>query len=110
MYELTQTAMQLGMDVLIEVHNEEEMERALRLPLPMIGINNRDLHSFDVSLETTIRMLEMIPDDRIVVTESGILGPEDVEKMRAHEVNSFLVGEAFMRADNPGEKLAELFK
>lgn len=110
MYELTQTAMQLGMDVLIEVHNEEEMERALRLPLPMIGINNRDLHSFEVSLETTIRMLEMIPDDRLVVTESGILGPEDVEKMRAHAVNSFLVGEAFMRADNPGEKLAELFK
>ncbi len=110
MYELTETALQLGMDVLVEVHNEEELERALRLPLPLIGINNRDLHSFDVSLETTIRMLDMIPDDRIVVTESGILGPEDVKKMREHHVNSFLVGEAFMRADNPGEKLAELFK
>ncbi|MDX1348524.1 MAG: indole-3-glycerol phosphate synthase TrpC [Thiomicrorhabdus chilensis] len=109
LYELTETALQLGMDVLVEVHNEEELERALRLPLPMIGINNRDLHTFDVSLETTIRMLDRIPDDRIVITESGILGPEDVAKMRAHHVNSFLVGEAFMRAENPGEKLAELF-
>lgn len=109
MYELTQTALTLGLDVLIEVHNEEEMERALRLPLPMIGINNRDLHTFNVSLETTIRMLDMIPDDRIVITESGILGPEDVATMREHKVNSFLVGEAFMRADNPGEKLAQLF-
>jgi len=110
MYELTETALTLGMDVLVEVHNEEELERALRLPLPMIGINNRDLHSFDVSLETTIRMLDMIPDDRIVITESGILGREDVAKMREHAVNSFLVGEAFMRAENPGAKLAELFK
>lgn len=110
MYELTETALTIGLDVLIEVHNEEEMERALRLPLPMIGINNRDLHSFDVSLDTTIRMLDMIEDDRIVITESGILGSEDVAKMREHQVNSFLVGEAFMRADNPGEKLAELFQ
>jgi len=110
MYELTETALQLGLDVLVEVHNEAEMERALRLPLPMIGINNRDLHTFDVSLDTTIRMLEMIPDDRIVITESGILGPEDVQTMRDHQVNSFLVGEAFMRAENPGEKLAELFR
>ena len=110
MYELTQTALTLGMDVLIEVHNEEEMERALRLPLPMIGINNRDLHSFEVSLETTIRMLDMIEDERIIITESGILTKEDVLKMRANSVNSFLVGEAFMRAENPGKKLAELFK
>ncbi|PLA74037.1 indole-3-glycerol phosphate synthase TrpC [Hydrogenovibrio sp. SC-1] len=110
LYELTETSMQLGMDVLVEVHNEAEMERALRLPLPMIGINNRDLHTFDVSLETTIRMLDMIDDDRIVITESGILTPKDVATMRAHHVNSFLVGEAFMRADNPGEKLAELFQ
>ncbi|MBD3754430.1 MAG: indole-3-glycerol phosphate synthase TrpC [Gammaproteobacteria bacterium] len=110
MYELTQTALQLGMDVLIEVHNEEEMERALKLPLPMIGINNRDLHTFEVSLETTLRMLEMIPDERIVVTESGILTPADVAVMREHKVNSFLVGEAFMRAPEPGEKLAELFQ
>lgn len=110
LYELTETALQLGMDVLVEVHNEEELERALRLPLPMIGINNRDLHTFEVSLETTIRMLDKIPDDRIVITESGILSPEDVATMRAHHVNSFLVGEAFMRAENPGEKLAELFQ
>lgn len=110
LYELTETAMQLGMDVLVEVHNEAEMERALRLPLPMIGINNRDLHTFEVSLDTTLRMLDMIEDDRIVITESGILSPEDVAKMRQHQVNSFLVGEAFMRADNPGEKLAELFQ
>ncbi|HBQ44407.1 MAG TPA: indole-3-glycerol phosphate synthase TrpC [Thiomicrospira sp.] len=109
MYELTQTALTLGMDVLIEVHNEEEMERALRLPLPMIGINNRDLHSFEVSLETTIRMLDMIEDERIIITESGILTKEDVLKMRENSVNSFLVGETFMRAENPGEKLAELF-
>jgi len=85
------------------------MERALRLPLPMIGINNLEMHSFEVSLETTIKMLDMIPDDRIVITESGILGKEDVAKMRGHAVNIFLVGEAFMRAENPGEKLAELF-
>lgn len=110
LYELSQTALQLGMDVLVEVHNEAEMERALQLPLPMIGINNRDLHTFDVSLETTFKMLEMIPDNRIVITESGILGPEDVAQMREHDVNSFLVGEAFMRSENPGEKLAELFK
>ena len=109
MSELTQTAMTLDMDVLIEVHNEEELERALRLPLPMIGINNRDLHSFDVSLENTIRMLDKIPDDRIVITESGILTRDDVQKMRSHSVNSFLVGEAFMRSADPGEKLAELF-
>jgi len=109
MSELTQTAMTLDMDVLIEVHNEEELDRALRLPLPLIGINNRDLHSFDVSLETTIRMLDKIPDDRIVITESGILGKEDVQKMRDHSVNSFLVGEVFMRSSDPGEKLAELF-
>ncbi|QKI89986.1 indole-3-glycerol phosphate synthase TrpC [Thiomicrorhabdus xiamenensis] len=110
MYELTETALQLGLDVLIEVHNEEELDRALRLPLPMIGINNRDLHSFDVSLQTTLNMLDKIPDDRIVVTESGIHSPEDVALMREHHVNTFLVGEAFMRAENPGEKLAELFK
>jgi len=110
MYELTETAMQLGMDVLVEVHNEEELDRALRLPLPLIGINNRDLHTFDVSLDTTIQMLDKIPDDRIVVTESGILSQQDVAKMREHHVNTFLVGEAFMRAESPGQKLAELFE
>lgn len=109
MYELTQTALQLGMDVLIEVHNEEELDRALRLPLPLIGINNRDLHTFEVSLDTTLKMLDKIPDDRLVVTESGILTAEDVKTMQDHQVNAFLVGEAFMRAENPGEKLSELF-
>ena len=109
MSELTQVALTLDMDVLIEVHNKEELERALRLPLPMIGINNRDLHSFEVSLDTTIEMLEMIPEDRIVITESGILTKGDVARMRACHVDAFLVGEAFMRAENPGEKLAELF-
>lgn len=110
LFELTETALNLGMDVLVEVHNEAEMERALRLPLPMIGINNRDLHTFDVSLETTFSMLDMIEDDRIVITESGILSQEDVKVMREHQVNSFLVGEAFMRAENPGETLAQLFQ
>jgi len=109
MYELTQTALELGLDVLVEVHNAEEMERALRLPLPLIGINNRNLKTFEVSLQTTLDLLKMLPDDRVVITESGILTPEDVAMMRAHQVNGFLVGEAFMRADNPGQKLADLF-
>ena len=110
MYELTETAMQLGLDVLIEVHNEEELERALRLPLPMIGINNRDLHTFEVSLETTLNLLSKIPEDRIVITESGILRSEDVARMRDHQVNSFLVGEAFMRAEDPGAALRAMFQ
>jgi len=110
LYELTQTALQLGMDVLVEVHNEIELERALRLPLPLIGINNRDLHTFEVSLDTTLKMLDKIPNDRVVVTESGILTPEDVKTLQAHQVHAFLVGEAFMRAENPGQKLAELFE
>lgn len=109
MSELTEVALTLDMDVLIEVHNKEELERALQLPLPMIGINNRDLHSFEVSLDTTIEMLDLIPEDRIVITESGILTKGDVARMRACHVDAFLVGEAFMRAENPGEKLAELF-
>ncbi|MGM0540814.1 MAG: indole-3-glycerol phosphate synthase TrpC [Pseudomonadota bacterium] len=109
MSELTQVALTLDMDVLIEVHNKEELERALRLPLPMIGINNRDLHTFEVSLDTTIEMLEMIPEDRIVITESGISTKGDIARMRACHVDAFLVGEVFMCAENPGEKLAELF-
>lgn len=107
--ELTNLAMKLGMDVLVEVHDEVELERSLDLRLPLVGINNRDLRNFETSLETTIRMLERIPEDRIVVTESGIHTPADVRLMREHGVNSFLVGEAFMRAAEPGEKLAELF-
>jgi indole-3-glycerol phosphate synthase len=102
-------AMDLGMDVLIEVHDEEELQRALRVDNPMVGINNRNLRTFEVSLDTTLNMLERIPDNRLVITESGILQPEDVDLMRGHGVNGFLVGEAFMRADDPGARLAELF-
>ena len=110
MAELTRLATGIHLDVLVEVHDEIELERALTLKLPLIGINNRNLRTFKTSLKTTTAMLEMIPDDRIVVTESGIHSRKDVEKMRKHQVNSFLIGEAFMRADDPGKKLAELFK
>lgn len=107
--ELAALARELGMDVLLEVHNGTELERALALDTPLIGINNRDLHTFNTSLETTLNLLKNIPADRVVVTESGIHTPEDVARMRDHGVNAFLVGEAFMRADDPGEKLEELF-
>ena len=107
--DLNALAMKLGMDVLIEVHDAEELARALKVPNPMIGINNRNLRTFDVSLQTTLDLLASISDDRLVVTESGIHAPEDVALMREHNVNAFLVGEAFMRADQPGEKLAALF-
>ncbi|UQB42028.1 indole-3-glycerol phosphate synthase TrpC [Thiomicrospira microaerophila] len=109
MAELTELAQSLGMDVLIEVHDGKELERALKIPLPLIGINNRNLHTFDVSLQTTLDLLAQIPEDRIIVTESGILSVDDVALMRAHQVNSFLVGEAFMRATEPGEALQNLF-
>ncbi len=99
----------LGMDVLIEVHDAGEMQRALRVDNRLIGINNRNLHSFEVTLDTTLGMLDMIPDQRIPVTESGIHTPEDVQLMRANGVHAFLVGEALMRAADPGGKLAELF-
>ncbi|WP_417549746.1 indole-3-glycerol phosphate synthase TrpC [Methylophaga sp.] len=107
--QLSQLAIQLEMDVLVEVHNEEELHRAMVLNLPLMGINNRDLHTFETSLETTIKLLNFIPDETIVITESGILGKEDVAFMREHGVNGFLVGEAFMRADDPGEALSNLF-
>ncbi|BBL76531.1 indole-3-glycerol phosphate synthase TrpC [Methylomagnum ishizawai] len=109
MKELADLASELGMDVLVEVHDAAELERALKLDLPMIGINNRNLRSFEVRLETTLELLAMIPDGRLVVTESGILAPEDVAAMRDRGVHTFLVGEAFMRAAEPGEKLAGLF-
>jgi len=99
----------LGMDALVEVHDRPELERALTLDLPLVGINNRNLRTFEVSLKNTLELLDLIPDDRMVVTESGILAPEDVALMRSHQVHSFLVGESFMRAENPGEKLSELF-
>lgn len=109
MAELNGLAQQLGMDVLIEVHDAAELQRALAVPGRMIGINNRNLRTFEVSLQTTLDLLPQIPPERLVVTESGIHTPEDVRLMRTHDVNAFLVGEAFMRADNPGERLAELF-
>ncbi|MCU7835205.1 MAG: indole-3-glycerol phosphate synthase TrpC [gamma proteobacterium symbiont of Taylorina sp.] len=102
-------ARQLDLEVLVEVHDEEELQRALKLPVRLMGINNRNLRTFETSLDTTISLLEMIPDDKIVVTESAIHHREDVILMHKHQVNAFLVGESFMRAEQPGEKLAELF-
>lgn len=102
-------ARELGLDVLVEVHDREELERALAVPGRLIGINNRDLRSFDVSLDTTIALLDTIPDDRILVTESGIHTRDDVARMRRHGVHAFLVGEAFMRAEDPGTQLEQLF-
>ncbi|MBN0988851.1 indole-3-glycerol phosphate synthase TrpC [Amphritea pacifica] len=109
MADLNALALELGMDVLIEVHNQAELERSLPLGNTLVGINNRNLHTFEVSLEHTFELLDRVPDDRIVVTESGILCRDDVIAMREHQVDSFLVGEAFMRAADPGSKLAELF-
>jgi indole-3-glycerol phosphate synthase len=108
--DLSGLAIQLGMDVLVEVHDEAELDRALSLDLPLVGINNRNLRTFETRLDTTLSLLEKIPADRVVVTESGIHTPEDVALMRKHNVNAFLVGEAFMTANNPGEKLSELFR
>lgn len=98
-----------GMDVLVEVHDAGELDRALRLATPLIGINNRNLRTFHVSLHATIELLPRVPPDRIVVTESGILAQRDVAQMRRHGVNAFLVGEAFMRAPDPGAALTALF-
>ncbi len=102
-------AHELGMDVLMEVHDKDEMRRALKTGARLIGINNRNLRNFDTSLETTLSMLDMVNENHILVTESGIHTKDDVQLMRKNNVNAFLVGEAFMRADDPGEKLAELF-
>ncbi|TIH11101.1 indole-3-glycerol phosphate synthase TrpC [Pseudomonas leptonychotis] len=108
--ELAATAKAFELDVLVEVHDGDELERALKtLDTPLVGINNRSLHSFEVSLETTLDLLPRIPRDRLVVTESGILNRADVELMEISEVYAFLVGEAFMRADNPGAELERLF-
>lgn len=109
MADLEATAQALGLDVLVEVHDARELERALRLKTRLVGINNRDLRSFEVSLQTTLGMLKEVPADRLLVTESGILSRADVALMRAAAVHSFLVGEAFMRAAEPGEALAALF-
>lgn len=110
MAELNTLAHELGMDVLVEVHNGEELERALPLGNRLIGINNRDLHTFNLSLDHTFELLDRIPEGTIVVTESGIHTQDDVAAMRERDVHSFLVGEAFMRAEDPGSKLKELFE
>jgi len=106
---LTALATKLSLDVLVEVHDAEELKRALKLDLDLIGINNRNLRTFETSLDTTLTLLHTIPKDIIVVTESGIHTPEDVALMRKNDINAFLVGEVFMVVDEPGEKLAELF-
>jgi indole-3-glycerol phosphate synthase len=109
MQALEALAFELGMAVLVESHNAEELDAALRLKTPLQGVNNRNLRTFEVSLDTTLALLPKIGHDRIVITESGILAPADVARMRGHGVNAFLVGEAFMRADDPGAELARLF-
>jgi indole-3-glycerol phosphate synthase len=109
MRELAHTAAEVGVDVLVEVHDRAELERALALSTPLVGINNRDLHTFEMRLETTLDLLPHIPADRVVVTESGIHTAQDVALMREQNVHAFLVGEAFMRAPQPGDKLRELF-
>jgi indole-3-glycerol phosphate synthase len=107
--QLNDVAAEAGLDVLVEVHDAEELERALRLDPPLLGINNRNLRTFDTRLETTLDLLADVPDGTLLVTESGIHAPADVARMRAAGVHAFLVGEAFMRADDPGARLAELF-
>ena len=109
MQEFETLAHNLGLGVLIEVHNKTELDEALQLTTPLIGINNRNLRTFEVNLQTTLDLLPHIPPERIVITESGILGVEDVQRMRSHHVHAFLVGEAFMRAPEPGVALATLF-
>jgi indole-3-glycerol phosphate synthase len=110
MVELASVAKGVGLDVLVEVHDGDELDRALQhLDTPLVGINNRNLHTFDVSLETTLDLLPRVPRDRLVITESGILNRADVELMEISEVYSFLVGEAFMRAEKPGVELQRLF-
>jgi indole-3-glycerol phosphate synthase len=109
MAELEAQAQGLGMAVLVEVHDADELQRALRLKTPLLGINNRNLKSFEVRLDTTLGLLPQVPAERLLVTESGILGPADVQRMRAAGVMAFLVGEAFMRADDPGVALQALF-
>jgi indole-3-glycerol phosphate synthase len=109
MAEMEACAHELGMDVLIESHDGDELEAALKLNSRLIGINNRNLRTFETSLDTTINLLPRIPKERMVITESGIMGPADVERMREKDVHAFLVGEAFMRAADPGAELRKLF-
>jgi indole-3-glycerol phosphate synthase len=109
MAELEAVARSLDMAVLVEVHDGAELERALKLKTPLLGINNRDLRTFEVKLDTTLSLLPMVPPGKLLVTESGILAPADVQRMRDAGVHAFLVGEAFMRADDPGAALTALF-
>jgi indole-3-glycerol phosphate synthase len=109
MAELEDCAHELGMSVLVEVHDEQELDAALKLKTALLGINNRNLRTFETSLQTTLNLLPRIAPDKMVVTESGILAPDDVKRMRDANVNAFLVGEAFMRAPDPGAELARLF-
>lgn len=108
--DLYKTAREIGLDVLVEVHNEEELALALPLTDGMLGINNRNLHTFETSLNTTYSLLSHIPDQRLVITESGIAQREDVVAMFKHQVKAFLIGESFMRADDPGERVADFFE
>ena len=109
MQELADNATQLGMDVLVEVHDAAELERALRLDTPLIGINNRNLRTFETSLQATLELKTQIPDDRLVITESGIHTINDVKLMLDNDIYAFLVGEAFMKSESPGQKMRELF-
>ena len=109
MAEFEALAHSLGMAVLVEVHDADELQRALRLKTRLVGVNNRNLRSFEVSLDTTLGLLPQVPTDRLLVTESGILTREDVRRLRDAQVHAFLVGEAFMRAPEPGQALADLF-
>jgi len=109
MRDLEAQAHELGMSVLVEVHDADELERSLKLTTPLIGVNNRNLRTFETTIETTIKLLAQLPSDRMVVTESGIATREDVIRLREARVNSFLVGEAFMRAEDPGAELARMF-
>jgi len=106
--ELAELGQELGLAVLVEVHDEEEMERALKVPGDLVGINNRDLHRFVTDLDTTLRLAPMVPKDRLVISESGIHSREDVEKLRIGGIEAFLIGESLMRQTDPGEALGRL--
>ncbi len=110
MQELEEITLHLGMNVLVEVHNQEELELALQLKTPLLGINNRNLKTFDVSLNTTFDLIKNISSDKMIVTESGIFTSNDVKLMQDHHVNTFLIGEAFMRESDPGQSLKTLFQ